>query len=91
MSRCRFGYYDNGRVTRHVVGRQRKDIPKDEPSAPARLRSGPKGVMIVETEIEGSTWYGRLAPRKRGQDEGVVLLFESSRGHGGNEEHDDAS
>jgi hypothetical protein len=76
VSRCRFGWYERGRVVRHVAGRQRQDVPKDEPSAPARLLTQPGGIRIVETEMSGSTWYGRLAPKRAGLMEGVVLLFE---------------
>ncbi len=76
MSRCRFGWFERGRVTRHVSGRQRAEIPADEPSVAARLRTGPDGIRIVEADMGGSTWYGRLAPKKPGLTEGLVLLFE---------------
>jgi len=76
VSLCRFGWYEAGRVTRHVAGRARIDIPKDEPSAPAKLKKSSLGVLVVEAEMMGSTWYGRLMPAKPGVSEGVVLLFE---------------
>lgn len=77
MQTCRFGWYERGRVTRHVPGRHKADIPANEPSAPANLKSGPQGIRVVETEIDGVTWFGRLSPRRPGIHEGVVILFKS--------------
>ncbi len=76
VSRCRFAWYERGCVTRHVAGRARSDIPKDEPSAPAKLKKSSLGVLVVEAEMEGTTWYGRLMPAKHGESEGLVLLHE---------------
>lgn len=77
MSFCRFGYFDRGRVTRYVPGRAKADIPPNEPSAPAKLLTGPQGIKIVEADLDGATWFGRLIPRKQGMKEGIVLLFKS--------------
>lgn len=82
MSRCRVGWYERGRIRRHVAQRQLGDSVADEPSAQARLRTGPGGLKIVETEIGGTTWYGRLAPKKPGLVEGPVLLFEKPTSRG---------
>lgn len=76
MSRCRFGWYERGRVVRHVPGRQRSEVPENEPSAPASLLKGPGDIMVVEAAIGGTTWYGRLMPKKEGLSVGIVLLFE---------------
>jgi hypothetical protein len=77
---CRIGWYERGRVTRFVPGRPKAEIPADEPSAPANLKAGPLGVKIVEAEIDGRPWFGRLAPRRAGQNEGIVLLYKSPQG-----------
>ncbi|WP_165356652.1 acetyl-CoA synthetase [Sphingosinicella sp. BN140058] len=34
-------------------------------------------VRIVEAQIDGASWFGRLLPRKAGQDHGIVLLYQS--------------
>jgi hypothetical protein len=77
---CRIGWYERGRVTRFVPGRAKADIPADEPAATANLKTGPQGVKIVEAEIDGRPWFGRLAPRRAGLNEGLVLLFKSPHG-----------
>jgi hypothetical protein len=76
VNRCRIVWYERGRIRRHVAHRQLGDSPADEPGAAARLRTGPHGLKIVEAEMDGSTWYGRLTPKKEGQIIGPVLLFE---------------
>jgi hypothetical protein len=81
MSLCRFGWYEGGKVTRHVAGRPRYEIPADEPSFPAKLKKSSLGVLVVEAEMSGSVWYGRLMPAKKGESEGVVLLFERPEGN----------
>ncbi len=74
---CRIGWYESGRVKPFVPGRHKSDTPANEPTAAANLRPGPEGIKIVETEINGSLWFGRLSPRKRGLTKGPVLLFRS--------------
>lgn len=37
-------------------------------------------MKIVEAEIDGDPWFGRLWPKKPGQNEGIVLLFKSPVG-----------
>lgn len=79
MSRCRFGWYERGAVRRHVAGRAHSEIPENEPRHAANLtRRGP-GIMVVEADMDGTTWYGRLMPKKRGATEGPVILFEKPR------------
>ena len=82
MSRCRFGWYERGVVRRHVAGRAQSDVPKDEPRHAANLRRAAKGIMVVEAEMDGTTWYGRLMPKKKGVAEGPVILFEKPRALG---------
>jgi hypothetical protein len=74
---CRIGWYESGRVKPFVPGRHKSETPANEPSNPANLRPGPEGIKIVETEINGCLWFGRLSPRKRGLSKGLVLLFRS--------------
>jgi len=80
MFACRFGWYERGRVTRFVPGRRQADVPADEPSATANLKAGPNGIRVVEAEIDGDTWFGRLSPRRKGLNAGLVILFKSPRG-----------
>lgn len=77
MTACRFGWYERGRVTRFVPGRNKAESPNNEPSAPASLKTGPKGLRVIEAEIDGDNWFGRLAPRKPGMNEGLVILFKA--------------
>ena len=74
---CRIGWYERGRVTRFGPGRAKAEMPADEMTAPANLKAGPEGIKVVEAQIEGASWYGRLAPRRAGLNEGIVLLFKS--------------
>lgn len=78
MSRCRFAWYERGTVRRHVAGRSPIDVPKDEPRFQANLKNH-QGMMVVEADIDGSMWYGRLMPKKSGASEGPVILFERPR------------
>ncbi len=75
MHPCRFGWYERGRVTRFVSGRRKAEIPADEPSAPAQLKAGPNGIRVVEADIDGEQWFGRLTSRRKGLNEGPVVLF----------------
>lgn len=79
-NRCRIGWFARGRVTRYVPGRPKADTAANEPSASANLKAGPQGMKIVEAEIDGDPWFGRLWPKKPGQNEGIVLLFKSPVG-----------
>lgn len=74
---CRISWYESGRVKPFVPGRRIVDAPANEPSYPAKLRSGPEGLKIVETEINGSAWFGRLQPKKAGLTKGIVLLYKA--------------
>ena len=75
MSRCRVAWYERGRVTRHVAHAQRTG-GQDAPSAESSVRTGPNGIKVVEAEIDGSMWYGRLTQKQDGRFVGPVLLFE---------------
>lgn len=77
MQACRFSWYEKGRVTPYVPGRQEADIPANEPSAPAKLMSGPEGISVIEVKADGATWFGRLLPQKPGVKKGVVILFKT--------------
>ncbi len=79
MSRCRFGWYERGAVRRHVAGRAHGEVPENEPTYAANLRRAGSGIMVVEAEMDGSTWYGRLMPKKKAATEGPVILFEKPR------------
>lgn len=79
MSRCRFGWYERGTVRRHVAGRTHGEVPENEPRHAANLRRVGAGIMVVEAEMDGSTWYGRLMPKKKTAAEGPVILFERPR------------
>jgi hypothetical protein len=77
INACRLGWFERGRVKPFVPGRHKADSPANEPSEPAILKSGPEGIKIVEVEIAGCLWRGRLSPRKKGLEKGLVLLFKS--------------
>lgn len=77
MPLARIAWYARGRVCRFVPGRPIKDLMASEPSAPANLKVGANGILIIQAEIDNSPWYGRLAPRKKGLSEGLVILFKS--------------
>jgi hypothetical protein len=76
MSRCRFAWFEHGAVKRHVPGRAPQDVPANEARYPAELRTI-QGVLVVVAEIDGSTWSGRLMPKKNGLAVGPVALFQS--------------
>lgn len=54
------------------------DVPAEEPRFQANLKNH-QGMMVVEADIDGSMWYGRLMPKKSGASEGPVILFERPR------------
>lgn len=76
---CRFGWFENGRVTKYVPGLLKTDEPADNTSFEAKLMRGPNDILIVDTCINGTRWCGRLYPKKTGQRHGIVVLYQSPR------------
>ncbi len=82
MSRCRFAHYESGFVTRNAADIRPDQNPAGQPNAPAKIRKGPDGIIIVEADMVGATWYGRLVPKRDGLIKGSVLLFEKPKTKG---------
>ena len=78
MSRCRFAWFKNGQVRRYDPADQDHDTAHEETASPARLVRHPKAGLIVEAEMDGTSWYGRFMPKKAKDTSGPVVLYEKT-------------
>lgn len=76
MSRCRFAWFQDGKVRKYNPANQDHGTAHEETVAPAKLLRHPQAGLLVEAEMEGTAWYGRFLPKRRQDTTGPVILYE---------------